>query len=52
MIENLREVLNTVVLESGNIKIDFGDLIIIMCILMMMCCQMLLLLCLLGNKEK
>lgn len=52
MLENFREVLNTVIIDTGNIKLDFGDLIILVCILFMMCCQMLIMLCLLSNKKK
>lgn len=52
MLENLREVLNTVIINTSIIKLDFGDLIILVCILFMMCCQMLIMLCLLNNKKK
>lgn len=51
-IENLREVLNTVIIDTGIIKIDFADLIIIMCLSIMMCGQILILLCMLSNKKK
>lgn len=50
--EPLREILNTVIIDTGIIKLDFGDLIILVCILLMICCQMLIMLCLLSNKNK
>lgn len=52
MLENLREVLNTVIIDTGIIKLDFGDLIILVCLMIMMLGQLLILLCLLSNKRK
>lgn len=50
--EAIRNLLNTVVIESGDIHIDFGDMIVIFCVLIAMMANLLLLVLLTSTKKK
>lgn len=52
IMEAIRNLLNTVVIESGDIHIDFGDMIVIFCILIAMMANLLLLVSLTNTKKK
>lgn len=52
MLENLRNVLNTMIFEYGDIHIDFGDLLIFCCVSIWICGYLIILLIIMQNRKK